>query len=486
VALQAISFGSTIVVARLLDPTDYGLMALAGIWTSIIALLAELGLGAAIVQFPDLDDRELNTCFWMIMAVAVVGYWSLFVGAPIIAVWFGSPPLSAVLRVTGLALLLVAVRVVPDSLLRRRLELDRISRAEVVAALVTIPAVVGMAWAGAGVWALVTGALVAPFVQNVVIFTLTRWRPGLKVGGPRVRVIFHYSLAMLGSRICWAVYEQADAFVLGKVSGDVSLGFYSMAKQLVLFPVEKVSGMVNQLAAPVMAELQFDREAMRAAFLKGVRLVAWVTFPLCIGLMLVARDLVQVMLTDRWMTTVPVIRVLGLYALVRSLAVLLPPVLMAQYRAKFLFSYNMVLLGIMPMAFWGGAIWGGAVGVALAWVAVYPVILASMVREAMQAVELPWKALCRQLWPPVAATSAMAVSVLLLRRGISSFGSELGVGRLTLMIVIGGAAYCAVLLQCGARVRGEIQEVAGWLFRREHALSKRSQDKNPRLSDGRA
>src|SRR5262249_31841337 len=121
VALQTISFGSTILVARLLSPADYGLMALTGIWTNIIALVAELGLGAGIVQFRDVDDRELNTCFWIIMAVSALGYGTLYVAAPVIAMWFGSSALSAVLRVTGLSLLLVAVRVVPDSLLRRRL-----------------------------------------------------------------------------------------------------------------------------------------------------------------------------------------------------------------------------------------------------------------------------------------------------------------------------------------------------------------------------
>ena len=89
IALQSVSFASTIVVARLLTPTDYGLMALAAIWTGIIALLAELGLGAAIVQFRNLDDRELNSCFWLTMSVATLGYGALYLATPAIANWFG-------------------------------------------------------------------------------------------------------------------------------------------------------------------------------------------------------------------------------------------------------------------------------------------------------------------------------------------------------------------------------------------------------------
>src|SRR5215468_10631428 len=184
ITLQGVSFASTIIVARLLTPTDYGLMALASIWTGIIALLAELGLGAAIVQFRNLEDGELNTCFWLTMSVAALGYGALYLATPAIADWFGAPRLSALLRVVGLGLPLVALRVVPDALLRQRLELDRISRAEVVAALLTIPVVVGMAWAGTGVWALVAGALSTSLVQGAVTFSLVRWRPGFHVGGP--------------------------------------------------------------------------------------------------------------------------------------------------------------------------------------------------------------------------------------------------------------------------------------------------------------
>jgi O-antigen/teichoic acid export membrane protein len=352
-------------------------------------------------------------------------------------------------------------------LLRRRIELDRVSRAEVAAALVTIPVVLGMALAGFGVWALVAGVLATPLVQSAVNFTLVRWRPGLQLGGRRVREVLHYSLAMLGTRVCWAVYEQADAFILGKVSGDVVLGFYAMAKQLALLPVEKLSGMINQLATPVMAELQADREGLRAVLLKGVRSVAWVTFPACIGLMLVARDLVEVMLTEKWISAVPVIQVLCTYALIRSMAVLLPPVLMARYRAKFLFGYNALQLAIMPVAFCGGAIWWGGIGVALAWATVYPIVLTRLAREVFRAIDVSLEMMWAQLWPPIVATVVMAAGVLVVSWSMSSWRNDVALARLALMASVGVATYSATLLACGGSVRGEIQEAAGWVVRRK-------------------
>ena len=146
--LQIVSFVATIVVARLLSPADYGLMALAGIWTATLAKVSEMGLGPTIIQFQDLEDRELNACFWLTMCLGV-GYLALYTAAPAIAAWFASPRLLDVLRVVGLSLPLVAVRLVPDSLLRKQLKLDKVSQARIASTVVSIPVVLGMAWVAA-------------------------------------------------------------------------------------------------------------------------------------------------------------------------------------------------------------------------------------------------------------------------------------------------------------------------------------------------
>ena len=137
--LQLLSLVTTLVVARILVPADYGVMALASIWVTSAGLLADMGLGAAIIQFRDLERREIDTCFWITMSLAVVSYAVLSLAAPIIALWFDSPPLAGVLPVVALVLPLTACRVVSDSLLRKRLALDRVAQAEVIGSLVTLP-----------------------------------------------------------------------------------------------------------------------------------------------------------------------------------------------------------------------------------------------------------------------------------------------------------------------------------------------------------
>lgn len=463
--VQAISLISTLLVARLLTPDAYGLMALALVWTGALSLVAELGLGAALVQFRDLRDAELNACFWLITGLSILGYVVLYASAPAIATLFANDALSGFLRVVALAVPLVAVRIVPESLLRKQLRLDKISQAEIAALLATIPVVIGLAAGGAGAWALAAMMLVRPFVMALAVYSFARWRPGLTLAASTLRPLLAFGIARLGSTLCGVAYEKADVLVLGKVCGGFVLGLYTMALEISQLPVEKISAVVNQLALPVMAEVQADRAAMRAVMLRGLRLVACVTLPLCVGVMLLADDLVLVALTDTWSGAIPALRLLSVYALVRSLAVLFPPALLASYRARFLFSCNLVLLLVMPPAFWTGAVLWQATGVAAAWLAVYPPIMLWMVRETLKELGLSWTALAMHLWPPATATLAMVAVMAPALWATTSWTGPLVPVRLVLTGVAGASVYAGTLFRFHHSATLEIREVLGWFLR---------------------
>jgi len=464
VGVQTLSFCSTLVVARLLHPNDYGLMAMATVWTSAMSSLAEMGLGAAIVQFRALEESELNTCFWLTMGVASAGYFLLYAAAPALAIWFANPSLATVLRVLGLILPLLALQIVPDSLLRKRLALDKVSKAEIVASLSAIPVVLGMAWAGAGVWALVAGALLQSLVRDMVTFWFVRWWPQWRLGSSHLREVFNFSLATLGTRLCLVSYQEADAIVLGRVSGAMALGFYSMAKELTLLPVTKISAVVNQIAAPVMAELQDDRGAMLTSLLRTLGLVACVTLPLCVGLALVSEDLVLVILTDKWISIVPLLRVLACYSVMRSLSVLLPPVLLARYRARFLFSYTLTLLLCMPLAFWVGAAWFGGIGVAAAWALVYPIIMVRMVHEALREIEGSWTMLWEQVRASAGASLLMAIVVLTVQWLCPKTEVVGSFVRLVGTTSVGAVTYVLVMFLFGGQVVQDMWETVRWIL----------------------
>jgi O-antigen/teichoic acid export membrane protein len=269
--VQLLAFVTTVLVARILAPPDYGVMALASAFIGAANTLAEMGLGRAIIQFRDLTKRELDTCFWITMALAIIGYAVVSLGAGIIAHWFSVPQLAEVLPILALVLPLTACSVVSDSLLRQRLALDRISQAEIVGGLATLPVVLSCALAGLGVWALVIGAILYPGARSIIIFAFAPWRPGFRIGGPRAKEVLRFSLTTLGANILWSLGDQADVVVIGKITGQVTTGLYSMAKQLALLPGQKISNIVNTLNSPIMAELQTNIDAMRVAFYRTVR-----------------------------------------------------------------------------------------------------------------------------------------------------------------------------------------------------------------------
>jgi O-antigen/teichoic acid export membrane protein len=451
--LPILSVVSTIVVARWLDPEDYALVALAGIFTVMMTLVCELGLGAAIIQFKDVSDAELNAAFWLMLSSAGLAYVVLYAAAPFIASFFASPELTLVLRVVGLPAMFTVLRLVPESLLRKQLRLDLLSIAEVVATGAAVPLTVALAWGGAGVWALVSGSAATWLVQFSLLFAFSGWRPGWLVGSGRVGPLFRYSGAVLGSRLLWATYTASDRAVLGRLGGDVSLGFYAMASQIALVPVEQISTIVNHIAGPILAEVQGDVDAMRNCLVRSIRIVAWITLPMCVGALVVAEDAIRFVLTEKWTPAAPIVQMLCLYAGVRSLAVLFPPVLMAAYHADFLVRYNLAMVAVMPLGFWGGAWWAGGVGVAAVWAVVYPVAAIVMVRVTLRHLRMPWRALWVELQRPALATAIMAIATVGAAQAAPVLGAHGGV-RLALVVLGGVVAYAAALrLLAGPELR---------------------------------
>jgi O-antigen/teichoic acid export membrane protein len=429
-------------------------------------MIADLGLTAAIVQYQDLDEAELNTCFYLSLVLTLTAYGVLFAAAPWLADWFHSPELTAVLRVAALSLPVIALRQVPESLLRRRLQLDRIAQAEIVGTLVIIPVTLGLAWAGAGVWALVTGSLVQTIMFNIVITWFSRWRPSLTVGSRRLGELLRYSASALGARVSWSLYEQVDVFVLGRFASETSLGMYSMARQLASMPVTKVSVVVNQLAMPVMARLQSDIVAMRQSFFRVVRMVGCVTIPLCVVLATEADDVVTVALASKWRDMAPLLQLFAVGALLRWLEVLLPPVLFARYRTAFVFWWTMAVLICMPFVFWAGAQSAGALGVAWAWVAVYPLFVLWMARESLKELGVGWTAIWAEVRPIAGAAVIMALCIVAVRSSVPSETEGAALGRLVAASGMGLLVYAWGIYWRGGPVAAEFWEVAGWLFRR--------------------
>jgi O-antigen/teichoic acid export membrane protein len=200
-------------------------------------------------------------------------------------------------------------------------------------------------------------------------------------------------------------------------------------------------------------------------------MVACVTLPICVGILFVAPDLVSVVLSEKWAPTAPILQVLSICGMVRSLASLLPPVLFARYRATFLCWWMATVVLIMPVAFSVGATARGAVGVALAWVIVYPWLTVWMAQEAMKEIGLEWSMLWEQLKPLVLPIAVMVGCILLAQGVLGGSAFQERVLRLVISVAGSGVAYGLTIYWRGGRMLYEILEVVGWLIKPQRVAS---------------
>ena len=452
--IQIVSLLSTLLIARILDPSDFGVMALAGIWVSIIIALSELGLGAAIIQFPDLKKEELNACFWLTLFLSLLCYGVLYSLAPLLGDWFNSPRLPLVLRVIGISFPLVALGMVPESLLRKELLLNRVSQAEIIASLFTIPVMLGLAFYGAGVWALVSGSVLRPLLQSGIVFWYRPWIPGFNFYTKRLQNILKFSFHTLGSNFLWVAMAQIDVFLLGRMASESSVGVYSIAKELALLPVSKIGVVVNQVSRPMLALLQDDAQKTVSSFLEGIKLVNIITLPVCAGLALIAEDAIQIGLGEKWLPSVPILQALCFYGVVRSFNLFLPPVLMAKYQTQFLFYYSLLRLVFMFFALWFGTKLFSTVlnldlgfAMGLSWACFYPLVSSVIVRKTMRELGIGFNEIFRAFLPAISATCFMIVVGLLVKAGLDrvllyeDMGSVVAIIKLLAVIGLCGIAY---------------------------------------------
>jgi O-antigen/teichoic acid export membrane protein len=219
----------------------------------------------------------------------------------------------------------------------------------------------------------------------------------------------------------------------------------------------------------MMAELQTNIDAMRTSFYRAVRLTAAIAVPTSAGIALVANEAVSVLLGPKWLPSVPLLRLLCVYAAVRAVDVLLPPVLFARHRERFLLWYCLALLIVTPIAAIIGALWYGALGAVVFLTPAYCALMAIMAKEALAEIKSSFSELWSEIWPTLAAAAAMAAVVLLLREFVFAGRTQTPLIGLIVLSASGAAAYVAALLAIGSPVIGEGAEVAGWVLHRRSA-----------------
>jgi O-antigen/teichoic acid export membrane protein len=318
---QLASLLSLLVLARLLEPRMFGLVSLSWAVLAFAEQIQESGIGAALIfRRAEVREAAATAAIWAPLASLVL-YAATFALASPIAGLLHAPGLTNVLRLLAVVLVLRGLMVVPAAILMRELDFRAGAAADVVAALAQVGVAVGLAFAGAGVWSLVAGALAASAVQAAILWALVPWRPRLRLASfSLLREMMRYGRFVGVGNILNVVGNTIDNLAVARLLGTGPLGFYSVAYRVASFPNSVLGYVVSRVMFPIYAQLQDDPRALRQAYVRNMQRIAFVSLPAAVGIIVAARPIVLALLGPRWLDAVTPLRILGVYGLIKSLA----------------------------------------------------------------------------------------------------------------------------------------------------------------------
>jgi O-antigen/teichoic acid export membrane protein len=312
---QAVNFALRIVfmaiMARLLDPADFGLVAMATIGTGIYGLFATAGLSSATVQQATITDEQISTLFWINLGVGILLAIMCAASAPVLVAFYHEPRLFWVTVAIGAGFVLNAAGVQHSALLQRQLSYVTLTVVELLSQVGSIVAAIGMALAGFGYWALVAAAIVAPAISSACMWLATAWIPGAPRSGRATLPMLRFGGTMTLNGLVVYVAYNLDKVLLGRFWGADALGIYGRAYQLVTIPTDNLNWAVGGVAFSALSRLQHDPVRLRNYFLKGYTLVVSLTIPATIFCAFFSKDIVLLILGPKWLEAAVILRLLS-------------------------------------------------------------------------------------------------------------------------------------------------------------------------------
>lgn len=439
---RVISLASVVVLARLLAPAEFGLVAFALVFIAYVEAIGDLGTGAALVRWPDRWPQVAQLAVAINLAMGAVWFALTLVAAPVVADFFGNPDGVSVLRALAWTFPLKALGNTHDALLQRELRFRARAVPELSLLVAKAAVAIPLAVAGLGVWSLVWGQLVGQALWTVLVWIMVPWRPAREM--PRldiVKPVFSYGRGIVAVNLLAVVVHHADLVVVGRVFGAAVLGFYQMADKLPDVAITLLSRATSKVLFPVFSRLHAGGDALRDTYTASLRYLSLLTTPAAVGLVLLAEPIVLTVFGARWLPSVPILRALAAYAGIRALSASAGDILKAIGRPgvlAFLAAIRAVVL--VPALILASA--GGPAAVALMLTAITVLSTIMTLAVVCRLSDLSWGSVPDALRPSLGTAAVLAVVLGLVVHATARLSPavQLAVGS-----VLGLGAYLAAI-----------------------------------------
>ncbi len=476
---QLVLFLTTVVLARLLSPTDFGVVGMAALYTGLVAVLGQIGMGAAIIHRQDIGQIELDTVFWTGLGAGLFVALVSFILAPAAGWFFHTPLVVVLIRVSSIVFVIDSLGAVHRVLMNKELAFSRLAKAEVSAQFAYGLAAVALAVGGAGVWAIVLGQVVRAVVEVTLLWRVEPWRPRREFSREAFGGLFGFGVRVWAFNFVDYIRENVDNLAVGRLLGTTALGFYAFAYNTANFPRRQLQNVVGRVTFPAFAKAQNDNALLRRTYLKVIRYISLLVFPMLTGLALVAPELIPIVYGDKWIPAVVPLQLLCGAHMLYSLGSNVGAVYLAKGRPdlqlKFgLFALVWLVTVVVVVARFG------LVAVA-AGILVYT-MGSLLVGQAFAnpLIELKMRDYLKALVPASLGCMIMAIAVIALRKSLLDPGMLSRLPWLLLAIVVGAAVYIGAILLFRPP---EVEEVRGVVRARIAAMRGRA-PVEPSVSDG--
>ncbi|MCA2686830.1 MAG: lipopolysaccharide biosynthesis protein [Dolichospermum sp.] len=439
---QAGSFIIFLILARLLTPEAFGLVALANVLINFMQIFLNQGFAQVLIQKQDLESQDINTVFWTQVFTGCLLTTITFFSAILISKVFHQPSLIPILQILSLVFIVNAFSQTQASLLRRDFKFKVLATRSLLGIIIAGIVGVVMALLGYGVWSLVSQQLTYELMGVIVLWTASNWRPKWQFSWITLTEIFSFSINVLGYKMVEFFNQKTDNLLVGYFLGEVALGYYAISHRILEVMTQLLIGTLNQVALPTFSRLQKDSQGFIAAYYRITQFTSLIAFPVFFAVIILSPELVISLFGQKWTNAIPILQIISLVGILRAITVFQRSAFVSLGQPLLQFKLGLLNATLNVIACLIAVQWG-ILAVATAYVLSDYLVFPLGQWLLSKLISLSWKTYLAQFIAPITSTVIMGLTILITQQLLSPWLEPQG--RLIICSLLGITIYTATL-----------------------------------------
>lgn len=441
---QILHFILSVILMRLLQPSDYGLLAMAMVLIGFAGIFSEFGFSSALIQRQNITESHKSSIFWLNILIGTTLTLVFFVFAPHLSKFYNNQQLTKVIQYLSFTFLISSLGIVPSTILQKEMNYAAINKIDVSVVLLSGAISVFLAFSGWGVMALVAQYLFFQLIKLPLIFYASKWKPKFILSIQSIKDLFSYSVYLTGFNFInyWA--RKSDDLLIGKFMGAENLGIYSRAYNLMLLPIGQVISLVSNVMFPALSSIQNEKERIKRIFLNVIQVIAFITFPMMIGLIAVADNFILGIFGSKWSEVIPIIQILAFVGVLQTIANPTGWIYTSQGKTDWMFWWGLFGSGVIIIAIVIGVILGSIYSVAVVYLIINILLAYPVIAIPGKLINLKFSEVYSSVLPIMIISAIMAGTVYFL--GITLPGVFNSGIKLIIQVIVGAGIYFGLMI----------------------------------------